>query len=157
LTGHLLLSTVHTNDSVGAIARFRDLGVPDYLISSSFLAVLGQRLCRRVCPDCKAPDSPPGHYFRALGLDPGSLDFEPQRGKGCRRCVGTGYVGRLGVYELFEMKEAFGALIVGGEPTETIRAAAREDGMRFLVNDGVDKIRQGLTTVEEVVRIAGRC
>ncbi len=157
LTGHLLLSTVHTNDSISAIARFRDLGVAEYLISSSLLAVLAQRLCRRVCPECQAPDTPPAHYLRALGLEPDALDFEPMKGKGCRRCIGTGYVGRIGVYELFEMNDQYGELIVRGEPTEVVRAAAKERGMRFLADDGVNKIRQGLTTVEEIVRIAGRC
>ncbi len=157
LTGHLMLSTVHTNDSISAISRFRDLGVPEYLISSSFLGVLAQRLCRRVCPDCKAPDSPPPHLWTALGLDPATVDFEPMRGRGCRRCVGAGYVGRVGVYELFELNERYSELIVRNEPTERIRAVAREDGMKFLVDDGIEKIRAGATTIEEVVRIAGRC
>ncbi len=156
LTGHLLLSTVHTNDSIGAIARLRDLGVAEYLISSSLLAVLAQRLCRKICPECQEPDTPPEFLVRALGLDPAKLDFHPMRGKGCRRCVGAGYVGRVGLYELFELTEQFGGMIVKLEPTEVIRAAAREAGMKFLVNDGVEKIRAGLTTVEEVARVAGR-
>lgn len=156
LTGHLLLSTVHTNDSVGAIARLRDLGVAEYLISSSLLAVLAQRLCRKICPECQEPDAPPEFLVRAVGLDPAKLDFQPMRGKGCRRCVGAGYVGRVGLFELFELTEQFGAMIVKLEPTEVVRAAAREAGMKFLVNDGVEKIRAGLTTVEEVARVAGR-
>ncbi|MBK8268364.1 MAG: type II/IV secretion system protein [Planctomycetes bacterium] len=157
LTGHLVLSTVHTNDSISAISRFRDLGVPEYLISASFLAVLAQRLCRRVCPDCKSPDSPPKHMFEALGLDPSKVDFEPMKGKGCRRCIGTGYVGRVGVYELFEINDRSSQMIVRNEPSESIRIAAKAEGMRFLVDDGIDKIRAGATTMEEVVRIAGRC
>ena len=156
LTGHLLLSTVHTNDSVGAIARLRDLGVAEYLISSSLLAVLAQRLCRKICPDCQEPDAPPDFLIRAVGLEPGKLDFQPMRGKGCRRCVGAGYIGRVGIFELFELTEQFGAMIVKLEPTEVVRAAAREAGMKFLVNDGVEKIRAGLTTVEEVARVAGK-
>ncbi|MBX3395246.1 MAG: type II/IV secretion system protein [Phycisphaerae bacterium] len=157
LTGHLMLSTVHTNDSVSAIARFRDLGVPEYLISSSFLAVLAQRLCRRVCPDCKSPDSAPAHMYDALGLDRSKLDFEPLKGTGCRRCIGTGYLGRVGVYELFELSDRYSNMIVRNEPTEAIRSAAKADGMKFLVDDGIEKIRLGATTIEEVVRIAGRC
>jgi type IV pilus assembly protein PilB len=156
LTGHLLLSTVHTNDSIGSIARLRDLAIPEFLISSSLLAVLAQRLCRRICPDCKAPDSPPEFLMRALGLDQSKLDFEPMRGKGCRRCVGSGYIGRLGIYEIFELNERYGEMIVRQEPTEAIRAAARTDGMKFLVDDGIRKIRDGLTTVEEIARVAGR-
>ena len=157
LTGHLVLSTVHTNDSIGAIVRLRDLGVPEYLISSSLLAVLAQRLCRKICPDCAAPDRASDYLVSALGLEPGKLDFQPKRGKGCRRCVGTGYLGRVGIFELFEVNEDFSKMIVASESTESIRAAAREAGMRFLVDDGVEKLRAGLTTVEEVARVSGRC
>ncbi len=156
LTGHLVLSTVHTNDSIGAVARLRDLGVAEYMISASLLAVLAQRLCRRVCPDCKTPDAPAPAMLEAIGLDPKNLDFEPMRGKGCRRCVGTGYLGRIGIYELFEVNEEFSDLIVRGEPSEAMRARARQRGMRFLVEDGVEKVRQGATSVEEVARLAGR-
>lgn len=155
LTGHLVLSTVHTNDSIAAIARFKDLGVAEYLISSSLLGVLAQRLCRRICPDCKADDAPPAGMLRALGIEPGELDFQPQKGKGCRRCVGTGYVGRLGLYELFELSEQYSELIVRGEPTEVIRREARSAGMKFLVDDGIEKVRKGATTIEEIARIAG--
>jgi type IV pilus assembly protein PilB len=156
LTGHLVLSTVHTNDAIGSIARLRDLGVAEYLISASLLAVLAQRLCRRVCPDCKEPESPAPYLLQALGLDPDNPGFQPVRGKGCRRCVGTGYVGRVGLFELFQLNEEYCEMIVRREPSETIRAKAREAGMKFLVDDGVDKIRQGLTTIEEVTRVAGR-
>jgi type IV pilus assembly protein PilB len=156
LTGHLVLSTVHTNDSVSAVARLRDLGVAEYLISSSLLSVLAQRLCRRNCPECTAVDSPSPLLLKVIGLEPGKLDFEPKRGRGCRRCVGTGYVGRLGLYELFEMTEGFAEMIVRKEPTEVLRSKARQDGMRFLVHDGIEKLRRGVTSVEEVARVAGR-
>ena len=156
LTGHLLLSTVHTNDSVSAIARLRDLGVPEFLISSSLLAVIAQRLVRRNCPDCCGPDSPPEYLLRALGLDGDRLDFQPVRGKGCRRCIGSGYVGRAGIYEMFEVSDEVQAMIVRLEPVETIRAAARNAGMKTLVEDGIEKIRLGTTSVEEVVRVAGK-
>ena len=156
LTGHLVLSTVHTNDSIGAVARLRELGVAPYLISSSLLGVLAQRLCRRICPDCRGPDSPPRPLLRAIGFDSDALDFQPMRGKGCRRCVGTGYIGRVGVFELFELTEQHAEMIVRMEASETLRALARKDGMAFLVDDGVAKVRGGLTTVEEVARVAGR-
>ncbi len=156
LTGHMVLSTVHTNDSVSAVARLRDIGVPPYLISSSLLAVLAQRLCRKICPECGDADAPPPQLLRAVGLDPDHLDFEPRRGKGCRRCVGTGYVGRVGIYELFEVTERYSGMIVKLESSESIRAAAREDGMKFLVDDGIEKVRGGLTTVAEVARVAGQ-
>ena len=157
LTGHLVLSTVHTNDSISAIARFRELGIAEYLISSSLLAVLAQRLCRKICPDCKAPDSPPEYMMRALGLDAGNVDFEVMRGKGCRRCVGSGYIGRVGVYELFEVNDQYRGMIVNAKSPEEIRSVAKKDKMQFLVDDGIKKIRLGLTTVEEIVRIAGHC
>lgn len=157
LTGHLVLSTVHTNDSISAIARLRELGVAEYLISSSLLAVLAQRLCRKICPDCKAPDSPPEYMMRALGLDAENLDFEVMRGKGCRRCVGSGYVGRIGVYELFEVNDEYRTMIVNAKSPEEIRCVAKSNQMAFLVDDGIQKIHQGLTTVEEIVRIAGHC
>ena len=157
LTGHLVLSTVHTNDSISAVARFRELGIAEYLISSSLLAVLAQRLCRRICPDCKAPDSPPEYMMRALGLDAGNVDFEVMRGKGCRRCVGSGYIGRVGVYELFEVDDQYRAMIVNAKSPEEIRSVAKSNQMAFLIDDGINKIRLGLTTVEEVVRIAGHC
>jgi len=156
LTGHLVLSTVHTNDSIGAISRLRELGVAPFLISSSLLGVLAQRLCRRICPDCKGSDTVPKPLIRAVGLDPENLGFQPMRGKGCRRCVGTGYMGRVGVYEFFELNEKFAEMIVRLEPSESIRALARNNGMTFLVDDGVAKIRAGLTTVEEVARVAGK-
>jgi len=156
LTGHLVLSTVHTNDAIGAIARLRDLGIAEYLISSSLLAVLAQRLCRKICPECAAPDSPPEYLLRVVGLDPADPGFRPMIGKGCRRCCGSGYVGRVGVYELFEVTETYCQLIVAQRPTEEIRAFARKEGMKFLCDDGVLKIRQGVTTVSEVARVAGR-
>ncbi len=156
LTGHLVLSTVHTNDSIGALSRLRELGVAPYLISSSLLGVVAQRLCRRICPDCKGPDNVPKPLLRAVGLDPESIGFQPMRGKGCRRCVGTGYMGRCGVYEFFELNEKYAEMVVKLEPSETIRNLARADGMTFLVDDGVAKIKAGLTTVEEVARVAGK-
>ena len=156
MTGHLVLSTVHTNDSIGSIARLRDLGVAEYLISASLLAVLAQRLCRRICPDCEEPETPVPYLLQALGLDPDNLGFQPMHGKGCRRCVGSGYVGRIGLFELLELSDEYREMIVRREPSEAIRAKARAAGMRFLIDDGVDKIRQGMTTVEEVTRVAGR-
>jgi len=155
LTGHLVLSTLHTNDSIGAIARLREIGIAEYLISSSLLAVLAQRLCRRICPDCKQTDSPSEYLLNALGLDSANLGFQPMRGKGCRRCIGTGYIGRVGVYELFEATEEYGEMIVRLEPAEAVRRAARANGMKFLLDDGVEKIKQGLTTVEEISRVVG--
>jgi general secretion pathway protein E len=155
MTGHMVLSTVHTNDSIGAVARLRNLGVAEYLISSSLLAVLAQRLCRRICPDCTEPDAPRGYLLTALGLDPDNLGFEPMCGKGCRRCVGTGYLGRVGLFELFKMNDRFSRMIVESEPSEAIVTTARSQGMKTLLDSGVQKIREGITSVEEVTRVVG--
>jgi len=156
LTGHLVLSTVHTNDSVSAVARLRDLGVPEYLISSSLLAVLAQRLARRICPDCRQPDSPSPFLLESLGFDPANPGFQPMRGRGCRRCVGSGYLGRIGVFEMFTVGERYAELIAKGASTEVLRDAARGDGTPSLLDDAVDKIRQGVLSIEEVCRVIGR-
>jgi type II secretory ATPase GspE/PulE/Tfp pilus assembly ATPase PilB-like protein len=150
-----VLSTVHTNDAVSAVARLRDIGVAPYLISASLLAVVGQRLCRMICPDCIGPDVPAPQLVRAIGLDPDVLDFEPKRGKGCRRCIGTGYIGRIGIFELFEISDASTQHIVQLDSSDQLRKTARSEGMRTLVEDALEKVRGGRTTVEEVARVAG--
>ncbi len=157
LTGHLVLSTVHTNDSIGAVTRLREIGIPPYLLASALIGVLAQRLCRRVCRNCAAPAQAPEAVCAHLGLDAEKLDFQPVRGKGCRQCVGTGYTGRLGIFELFELEERYSQMIVNNQSIDEIRTAAREDDMRFLVADGIEKIRLGLTTLEEVARVAAVC
>ncbi len=155
LTGHLVFSTVHTNDSVSSVVRLRDMGVAAYLISSSLLAVMAQRLCRRVCPECKTPDTPSDRLIHAVGLEPGKLDFTPMRGRGCSRCIGTGYIKRIGIYELFHMTDELAEMVVRGESTEAIRDRAQSQGMQTLRDDGIRKIREGTTTFEEVARVAG--
>ena len=155
LTGHLVFSTLHTNDSAGAITRLLDLGVEPYLVSSSLIAVLAQRLVRKVCPDCKKPVQPTEPQLRELGL--GNLNpSEPHQffiGSGCDRCFQTGYRGRTGVYELMLINEEIQDLIYKRETAGAIKKAALEAGLKTLRMDGARKVLEGITTIAEVLRV----
>jgi general secretion pathway protein E len=152
LTGHLVFSTLHTNDAPGAITRLQDMGVEPYLVSSVLEAVLAQRLVRRICSACRTPVAPEKADIDALGVE-----VTPQtrlyRGRGCDECRGTGYRGRTGIYELFPISEEARSLILRRAPSREIRRQAVEDGMVTLRLDGWAKACEGLTTVEEVLRV----
>jgi general secretion pathway protein E len=152
LTGHLVFSTLHTNDAAGAVTRLQDMGVESYLISSSLLAIQAQRLVRRICTDCSETVALNEDEARVLEI---AVNDCPQikRGKGCESCGQTGYRGRVGLYELLLMSEAIRHLIASGADSNVIRAKAREEGMRTLREDALEKLRSGLTTPEEVVRV----
>ncbi len=153
LTGHLVLSTLHTNDAPGAVTRLVDMGVEPFLISSSLEAVLAQRLVRRVCASCRTPYEPPGTLLQQLGIDPvdiGNREF--YFGKGCPTCNNTGYKGRMGIYEWLRMSEAIRDLVVQRAPTLVIKQKALEQGMRTLRDDGLRAIFDGSTSIEEVVK-----
>ncbi len=153
LTGHLVLSTLHTNDAPGAVTRLVDMGVEPFLISSSLEAVLAQRLVRRVCASCRTPYEPPGTLLQQLGIDPvdiGNREF--YFGKGCPTCNNTGYKGRMGIYEWLRMSEAIRDLVVQRAPTLVIKQKALEQGMRTLLDDGLRAIFDGSTSIEEVVK-----
>jgi general secretion pathway protein E len=153
LTGHLVFSTLHTNDSAGAIARLLDLGVEPFLISSSLLAVLAQRLVRRVCAACGRPDSVSAADLAMLNL--GAEEGRRanlRRGAGCDQCMGTGYRGRLGVFELLLVDDAIRPLINRRASSSEIREAGMRGGLTLLRADGAAKALAGLTTVEEVLR-----
>ncbi|HAG73423.1 MAG TPA: general secretion pathway protein GspE, partial [Gammaproteobacteria bacterium] len=152
LTGHLVFSTLHTNDAAGAVTRLQDMGVEGYLISSSLLAIQAQRLVRRVCTDCIETRDLNDDEAAALELND-DRDFEINRGKGCDRCANTGYRGRIGLYELLVMSDAIRHHIASGADANVIRAQAVEEGMRTLRQDALEKLRRGLTTPEEVVRV----
>ncbi|MCH6256379.1 GspE/PulE family protein [Puniceicoccaceae bacterium K14] len=153
LTGHLVLSTLHTNDAPGAITRLRDMGVEPFLIASSLEAVLAQRLLRRVCNDCRRSYMPSLGMLTQLDLDPGTLaENEFYNGKGCASCANTGYRGRLGIFEMLEISESLREKINEGVPTITIRDMALQQGMRMLREDGIRNIFTGTTTIEEVLR-----
>ena len=153
LTGHLVLSTLHTNDSAGAVTRLVDMGVEPFLIASSLEAVLAQRLVRRICPHCRTPYEPPMALLQQLGIDPidiGNREFF--YGRGCEKCSDTGYRGRMGIYEWLRLSEAVRDLVVQRAPTLVIKQKALEQGMRTLRDDGLRAIFDGATSIEEVVK-----
>ena len=152
LTGHLVLSTLHTNDAPTAVTRLTDMGVPAYLIASVLRGVLAQRLARQICGHCREAYTPdPRELIQLWGHEPppeGAL----ARGRGCDECRGSGYRGRLGIYELLVPDEAVRALILKGSPSGVIKDEAKKSGMVTLHMDALDKVRAGLTTVAEALR-----
>jgi type IV pilus assembly protein PilB len=154
LTGHLVFSTLHTNDAPSAITRLNDIGVAPFLTASSVIAVMGQRLVRLVCPKCKEADKPPAHEIKAAGLTPTQAQTATfMRGRGCPNCNHTGYRGRKGIYELMRMNNLIREMTFNREPAQAIRRQARLGGMRTLLEDGVNKAVTGVTTLEEVLSI----
>jgi general secretion pathway protein E len=152
LTGHLVFSTLHTNDAPGAVTRLQDMGCEPYLLSSVLTGVLAQRLVRRICQACRAPDHPDPAELLALGITD-ATGLELFRGKGCDECRGTGYRGRTGIYELFKIGEEARSLIVQKVPGGEIRRHAVEHGMVTLREDAWAKACAGLTTVAEILRV----
>jgi type II secretion system protein E len=152
LTGHLVFSTLHTNDAPGAVTRLQDMGCEPYLVSSVLSGVLAQRLVRRICPACRAPDHPDPATLLALGVTD-AAGVELFHGKGCDDCRGTGYRGRTGIYELFRITEDARSLIVRKAPAGEIRRLAMAQGMVTLREDAWAKACAGLTTVEEILRV----
>jgi type IV pilus assembly protein PilB len=152
LTGHLVFSTLHTNDAPSAITRMVDIGVQPFLVASSVIAIMAQRLVRLVCPKCKEPDQPPAHEIRSGGLTPEQVAGATfMRGRGCNHCNHTGYRGRKGIFELMKMTGPLREMTFAREPTQAIRRQARLLGMRNLLEDGVGKALKGITTLEEVL------
>jgi type IV pilus assembly protein PilB len=153
LTGHLVLSTLHTNDSPGAVTRLVDMGVEPFLISSTLMAVLGQRLVRTICKNCRTPFEPTEQQLSLLGLSPYDLgDKNFHYGRGCSVCSDTGYKGRKGIFELLVVSDAIRTLINERAPTVVVRQKAVELGMVTLREDGLRSIFDGDTTIEEVVK-----
>jgi len=151
LTGHLVLSTLHTNDAAGALPRLIDMGVEPFLVSSAVMGVLAQRLVRRICSNCKAAYEPQESMLKAIGMEGKTVTL--YKGEGCRACSGSGYKGRAGIYEVMAMNEELRALVLDNASGDKIRAAAIRGGMRLLRQDGVLKALLGITTVEEVLRV----
>ena len=145
LTGHFVYSTLHTNDAPSAITRLTDMGVENYLITSSLVSVLAQRLVRVICQHCRVPDG--------ARMSPTGESVSAWRGAGCEHCLGSGYTGRVGIFELMELNDEIRQLIMANEDAVAITNAARRNGMRSLREDGWLKIAAGTTTVEEVMRV----
>lgn len=152
LTGHLVFSTLHTNDAPGAITRLIDMGVQPFLVASSVRAVMAQRLLRRVCKNCAEPTEPTPDEIRMLELTPEFIKTANlMKGRGCEKCGGSGYKGRLGIYEIFTVNDHIQRLIFAKSPTTVLRDEARKAGMRTLREDGLRKAAAGITTLAEVI------
>jgi type II secretion system protein E len=154
LTGHLVFSTLHTNDAPSAFTRLIDMGIEPFLVASSVEAVLAQRLVRTICPHCKVEQKVEPDFLRKIGFpenEIGTAKF--WRGAGCEECRQLGYQGRMGIYELLLLNEAIRPLVMNRAPASTIAQRAIEQGMRTLRTDGWNKVKAGLTTVEEVLRV----
>jgi type IV pilus assembly protein PilB len=154
LTGHLVFSTLHTNDAPSAITRLIDMGVKPFLVASSIQAIMAQRLVRVICKECKMVDEHPDpHYLRLLNITPEETRKYPlYKGKGCNRCNGTGFKGRIAIFEMMQMNTEVRELAFARAPANELRKAARASGMRTLLEDGKIKIFKGITTAEEVAQ-----
>jgi type IV pilus assembly protein PilB len=154
LTGHLVLSTLHTNDAPGAITRLIEMGIEPFLVGSAVECVVAQRLARLLCEECRRRTTIPAEVMRANGFGVEG-DVEAYEPVGCARCGGSGYRGRIGLYEVMWVSEAIRALAVAREPAEVIANAAVHEGMMRLREDGLEKVRRGLTSIAEIARVAG--
>ncbi len=154
LTGHLVLSTLHTNDAPSAITRLVNIGVPQYIIASSLNGIVAQRLVRKVCPRCTEEHTPTPEVLSKLNLPTDRKDYQFYHGKGCNYCGGSGYRGRIGIYEMLPLTPEIQEMLNQSVPGEAeIRNKAIQQGMRTLAEDGLAKAREGLTTPEELIRI----
>jgi type II secretory ATPase GspE/PulE/Tfp pilus assembly ATPase PilB-like protein/FixJ family two-component response regulator len=156
LTGHTVLTSLHTNSAVASITRLIDMGVKPYIIASAVEGIIAQRLVRRICPECAIDIAPDPTIMELLSVPSGFLGETVKVGKGCERCDG-GYRGRLGIYEVFVMNEQFRQMICTDYRESELLDQARSAGMRLLSEDGLAKVRQGLTTLEELLRVVGPC
>ena len=153
LTGHLVLSTLHTNDAAGTITRLVDMDIEPFLLTSTIEAIVGQRLVRTICQNCREAYEPSDEELLKLGVTRGEVEDKTfYRGTGCEACRNVGYVGRAGIFEILVMNEPLRSLIVSGAAAKDLRAKAREHGMRTMRQDGLEKVYRGVTTIEEVTR-----
>jgi type IV pilus assembly protein PilB len=154
LTGHLVLSTLHTNDAPSAITRLTEMGIEPFLVASALDCVLAQRLARMLCPNCKQRTIVPAEVLRENGYK-AIVDLEAYEPTGCRRCGGNGYRGRLGIYEVMKLSSEIRRMALERRSSDEIRDVAVREGMRRLRDDGLEKVRQGLTSVAEIARVIG--
>jgi general secretion pathway protein E len=154
LTGHLVFSTLHTNDSASAVTRLIDMGIEPFLVTSSVVAILAQRLVRVICSDCREEYTPDGESLQNIGLNPAIVeDNKFYRGRGCSSCLNTGYAGRTGIFELMILDDKLKHLILKSSDANTIKQCAVEQRMATLQQDGAQKVLDGITTIEEVFRV----
>ncbi|GAB4484842.1 MAG: hypothetical protein OHK006_09880 [Thermodesulfovibrionales bacterium] len=150
LTGHLLFSTLHTNDAPGAITRLMDMGVENYLVASTLIGVMAQRLVRKICPECREPQDVPDDLLKKFGGGITTL----WAGRGCEYCAGTGYRGRIGIFEMLPVGDEIRELIMLRATNRELKDKATALGMRTLREDGIEKVRRGITTIDEVLRVS---
>ncbi len=153
LTGHLVLSTIHTNDAAGAVARLLDMGAENYLLASCLLGVLAQRLVRTICPNCRSEEKVPGTILDSVGLGYLNPDATFYSGSGCEECSGTGYIGRVGIYEFLKCSDRIRELIMSDNSSSEIKKVAVQQGMKTLREVVTDKALSGVTTYREIVRV----
>jgi type IV pilus assembly protein PilB len=156
LTGHLVLSTLHTNDAPGALSRLTEMGIEPFLTSSAVDCVLAQRLARRLCKECKEAYEPTQEMLKKNDFPPEVFEMDKvtlYRPKGCSRCNNTGYKGRLGMYEVMIVSEAIRRLTVERKSADEIARVAQAEGMKMLREDGIDKVLEGMTSIEEIARV----
>jgi type II secretory ATPase GspE/PulE/Tfp pilus assembly ATPase PilB-like protein len=157
LTGHLVLSTIHTNDAASTVPRFLDMGVQGYLLASTLNLVVAQRLVRHICSSCIAEYKPSDEVLKQLHKNEGSSSIPKVaskaffRGKGCDRCRGTGFKGRIGIYEILNVDDEIRELIVQNASSTTLKKVALKKGFKTMYEDGLDKVQAGLTTIEEML------
>ena len=155
LTGHMVLTTLHTNSAVASITRLIDIGVPPYMLASALEGVLAQRLVRKLCKHCKVEDEPNLEHMSLLKIPQGYFPQHVFRPAGCSKCDKTGYMGRTGIFELFVMNEDFRHIISSGYKESELLGLARSAGMKTLIEDGTEKVRNGETTLDELLRVVG--
>jgi general secretion pathway protein E len=157
LTGHLVLSTLHTNDAPSSITRLLDLGIPHFLITTTLIGILAQRLVREICPHCTEEYEPTPEEAALLKMDPEKLkSYKFKRGRGCLHCRQTGFSGRIGVFEVLPMSEKLRRLISHQGSSLDIYKTAREEGMRTLREAAIEKVFRGITTTTEMARVTGK-
>jgi len=154
LTGHLVFTTVHANNVVDVLGRFLNMGVEPYNFVSALNCILAQRLVRLICNTCRTVVHYPADVLEASGLDPAQWGKVPfYEGQGCIECAGTGFRGRTAIHELLDLSDRIREMILAKKPTSEIRRAAREEGMRFLRESALDKVRNGMTTLKEINKV----
>jgi type IV pilus assembly protein PilB len=154
LTGHLVLSTLHTNDAPSTISRLLNMGIEPFLVSASVILIVAQRLVRKVCMDCRVEEKVPIQALVQLGFsEEESQDIKVYKGKGCAVCNGSGYKGRIALYEVMPLKEELKEMILEGASADELKKTAVRLGMKTLRTSGLVKIKNGVTTIDEVLRI----
>jgi type IV pilus assembly protein PilB len=155
LTGHLVLSTLHTNDAPSTISRLLNMGIEPFLVSASVVLILAQRLCRKICEHCKEEEKVPENTLLEIGFTQDEVGtFKPLKGKGCQTCGGSGYKGRIAVYEVMPVKDDLKEMIVKGATATELKRAAIKSGMKSLRMSGLTKIKEGVTSIEEVLKVS---